>query len=118
MYEYKVVDVAKVVDGDTIDFDVDLGFYVIIRVRIRLRDIDTWEMWGSNAHELGVPARDFADQWLEESLGKGNLILRTSKLNPNVPVSDGGFGRWAGQLVNSDNETLSVALREARFEKR
>jgi len=117
MYTYRVVSVAKVVDGDTYDFDLDLGFYVTVRVRIRLEGVDTWEMWGKNAHELGVPARDFAKQWLEEGMKSGGLLVNTNKLNPTTPLSDGGFGRWAGRIANTEGSDLGEALIDAGFEK-
>ena len=42
MYEYKAR-LLRVVDGDTIDAMVDLGFYVWVKQRIRLYGVDTWE---------------------------------------------------------------------------
>lgn len=115
MYEYRIVDVAKVVDGDTFDLDLDLGFYAKMRVRVRLKGIDTWEMWGSNAHELGIPARDFAQNWLERVV---DPRVRTAKLRPGTPVGDGSFGRWAGEVFDEKTgERLADALREAGFEK-
>lgn len=118
MYTYKIVRVAKVVDGDTFDFDLDLGFYAIMRVRVRLLGIDTWEMWGRNAHELGVPARDAAAEWMRVRIESGTLRVRTSKLRPGTPVGDGSFGRWAGAVYDEQtDELLADHLRENGFEK-
>ena len=115
MYEYRIINIAKVVDGDTFDFDLDLGFYAHLRVRVRLHGIDTWEMWGKNAHELGVPARDFAANWFNDAV---DLRVRTAKLRPGTPVGDGSFGRWAGEVFDAHtDERLADALRQAGFEK-
>jgi endonuclease YncB( thermonuclease family) len=118
MYEYRVNNIAKSVDGDTFDFDVDLGFYNILRIRVRLRGVDTYEIYGRNAHELGVPARDFAEAWMIERVVSGDLGVRTFKLTPNTPVADGAFGRWLGDVFDiSTGALLSDALIEAGFEK-
>lgn len=116
MYEYRVANVAKVVDGDTFDFDLDLGFYAFLRVRVRLKDIDTYEIYGVNAHSLGSEARDFAEQWMYEAMEDGGLFIRTFKLTPDTPVADGAFGRWLGEVYNVDDELLAAALREAGYE--
>lgn len=118
MYEYVVRRVAKVIDGDTFDFDLDLGFYATLRVRVRLMDIDTWEVYGVNAHELGVPARDAAADWLEERVDLEVLGVRTFKLTPETPVADGSFGRWAGDVLDlRTGEALADFLRAGGFEK-
>lgn len=115
MYEYRVHQVAKVIDGDTFDFDLDVGFYSILRVRVRLHGIDTYEIYGKNTHELGIPARNFASEWMEQ---RRNLGVRTFKLNYDSPVADGAFGRWAADVFDIDTGAhLADALREAGFEK-
>ena len=50
MYEYKC-DITRVVDGDTVDVDIDLGFDIIFKSRIRLYGIDTPESRTSNKDE-------------------------------------------------------------------
>lgn len=118
MYEYRVTDVAKVVDGDTFDVDVDLGFYAVLRIRVRLRGIDTWEIYGANAHELGVPARNAAGAWMIVRIGEETLGIRTFKLRPGTPVADGSFGRWEADIYDLDTgEQLADYLRVKGFEK-
>lgn len=114
MYTYRVHHVARVIDGDTFDLDLDLGFHATLRVRIRLADIDTWELYGPNADERGGDARDFAAGWLA---GR-RLKVFTSKLNRDVPVGDAGFGRWGGLIIDAaTGEQLHTALRDAGMEK-
>ena len=50
MYEYKC-DITRVVDGDTVDAEIDLGFDIIFKSRIRLYGIDTPESRTSNKDE-------------------------------------------------------------------
>lgn len=119
MYEYKVIDVPRVVDGDTFDLDLDLGFYASLRVRIRLSGIDTYEIFGRNAHPLGLPARKAAKDWIADSLSRDALRVRTFPLNREVPIGDGSFGRWEGILYDADTlQVLADELRRQGFEKR
>lgn len=117
-YDYHVIGVPKVIDGDTYDLDVDLGFYVRMRIRVRLKDIDTFEVYGVNSHPKGIPARDHAMQWLWTHLDQGLLAVRTFKLNPTTPISDGAFGRWLGEVYETESGTLLAdSLRAAGFAK-
>lgn len=118
IYVSRVAAVVRVVDGDTFDLDLDLGFYTTLRVRVRLADIDTWEVYGRNAHPLGPEARDFAEAWLVRRWGEeGHLTVATYKLRPDTPVADAAFGRWLGQVFDRDGASLSDALRNAGYEK-
>ena len=60
MYEYHVKKVHKVVDGDTIDVDIDLGFNVSYFQRVRLAGIDTPESRTTDAYEktLGLESKE------------------------------------------------------------
>lgn len=118
VYTYHVLAVAKVVDGDTWDADLDLGFHAQMRVRLRLKDIDTYELYGTNAHPLGVPARDFVAAWLADAMANGGVTVRTFKLNEGTPISDGSFGRWLAEVHNAAGESLARAIRENGYEKR
>lgn len=118
MYRYRVSNIAKMVDGDTYDFDLDLGFYASLRIRVRLEGVDTYEMYGKNAHPLGPVARDYAERWMQERLIKGNLCVRTYKLTPGTPVPDGVFGRWLGSVYDeNDGELLSDYLLAENMDK-
>lgn len=118
MYEYKVLSIPRVIDGDTFDFDLDLGFYASLRVRIRLADIDTYEIYGKNAHPSGQVAKSVADQWMRTRLDDDSLYVRTMKGNPENPVPDGSFGRWMGVVYDSTTNTLLADYLKAQgFEK-
>ncbi len=91
MYEYKVK-ITRVVDGDTVDAEVDLGFDTFIKDRIRLMGLDTPESRTRNKKEkaLGLAAKAYLKELLREN--KGDIILRTSK------EGKGKFGRILGKF--------------------
>ena len=95
MYEYKVK-ITRVVDGDTVDAEVDLGFDTFIKDRIRLMGIDTPESRTRNKKEkaLGLAAKAYLKELLKKN--KGNIRLRTSK------EGKGKFGRILGNLWVND----------------
>lgn len=117
MYDFKVHSVSRVIDGDTFDLDVDCGFYIIIRIRVRLKGIDTPEIFGRNADlEKGHAARNAAAYWLHTNAS--NLRVRTHKPHWTVPIAGGGFGRWAGEVYESSGGVrLSDHLRHIGHEK-
>ena len=98
MYEYKVK-ITRVVDGDTVDAEVDLGFDTFIKDRIRLMGLDTPESRTRNKKEkaLGLAAKAYLKELLKEN--KGDIILRTSK------EGKGKFGRRLGTLLIYDGKT-------------
>ena len=101
MFEYKCK-LVRVVDGDTVDVDIDLGFGVCLRKqRIRLYGIDTPESRTSDPIEkvYGNAAKDFLVKWT----GAGELRIKTHK------DAKGKFGRILGELWTFDtniNQTL------------
>ena len=106
MYEYKV-NILKVVDGDTVDVDIDLGFGVWLRnERVRLAGIDTPETRTSDAIEkvFGQAAKDR----LSSLLGaEAILISRISKSGDNVK---GKFGRIIGNFKTENGEVIADIL--------
>ena len=93
MYEYKIKDVVKVVDGDTVDLNIDLGFNLTKKERVRLAGIDTPESRTRDLKEkeLGIEAKEF----LERRLSDGeNLKVKTEK--------DGKYGRMLGWIYISE----------------
>lgn len=98
-WDYSVY-VHKVVDGDTIDLEVDVGFYLTTRVRVRLIGIDTPER-GQAGWADGTA---FTSRWLAARFGK--LRARTYKTD--------SFGRWIADVYAGD-EHLSVALVEGGY---
>ena len=93
MYEYKCK-LVKVVDGDTIDVDIDLGFGVWLqKQRIRLYGIDTPESRTRDKVEkkYGLAAKQFLVDWVEKY---PYILVESSK--------KGKFGRILGRLYDPD----------------
>ena len=92
MYEYAIKQVVKVVDGDTIDIIIDLGFDLTKKERVRLAGIDTPESRTRDLEEkeLGLEAKDFLTRRLEDGMVSG-LKVKTEK--------DGKYGRMLGWII-------------------
>jgi len=109
MYEYRAR-LIRVVDGDTMDVDIDLGFGIHFQERIRLAGIDTPETYGvkkdSEEYQLGKQAALFVEDKLE---GK-EFIIRTEK------DSKGKYGRYIAIIivddVNLNDELVEQKLAE------
>ena len=94
MHTYKAK-INRVVDGDTVDFSVDLGFHVCINIRTRLLGIDTPE----RGHEDWRKATAMLTGLLNEQKDEdGYVVIKTKKT--------GKYGRW---LVSIDNVNESLA---------
>ena len=65
---------VNVIDGDTLDLDIDLGFHVTLRQRVRLRGIDTPELRGKDKHRA-VAARTEVTIWTDGVA----LLVRTER---------------------------------------
>lgn len=99
MYTYFVKSIDRIVDGDTIDISIDLGFDLTKKERVRLAGIDTPEKRTKNQKEkeMGYQATEFLEMHLMEAT---KLTVRTEK--------DGKFGRMLGWLYKTDEDTMSI----------
>ena len=102
MYEYNCK-VKRVVDGDTVDVVIDLGFDVAYSSRVRLYGIDTPESRTRDKDEKarGLISKDFLKSWLD----KGDVVIRTRK------DKKGKFGRVLGEMV-VDNININELMIE------
>jgi len=102
MYQYNIKKINKIVDGDTIDLDIDLGFSLTISHRVRLKGINAPETRTLNLEEKkkGIEAR----LWLEKELSKeGQWIIETTK--------EDKYGRILGTLyLIGDSVTLNEKM--------
>lgn len=101
MYEYRVKAVTNVVDGDTIDVVIDLGFDISFSSRVRLAGIDTPESRTKDLKEkaLGLQSKEYLKKRLESA---NNVVIRTEKVN-----SSEKYGRILAWIY-LDGETKSV----------
>ena len=111
-YNFRVTEIAKVLDGDTIDVIIDLGFDLYKKERVRVAGVDTPEKRTKDDEEkaLGYDAT----HWLEEKLdgaikGEDDLIIRTELVG-----GVGKYGRLLGWLYIGDAE---VSLNEQMIEE-
>ena len=111
-YNFRVTEVTKVVDGDTIDVVIDLGFDIYKHERVRIAGIDTPEKRTRDLEEkaLGIDATN----WLKEKLtstinGSDELSIRTELVG-----GVGKYGRLLGWLYIGDS---NVSLNEKMIEE-
>ena len=101
-YNFRVIKIDKVLDGDTIDVTIDLGFDLYKKERVRIAGVDTPEKRTRNLEEkaLGIDATNWLKKALEDVLaGDDELIVRT-ELHGGV----GKYGRLLGWLYVGDEE--------------
>lgn len=107
MYEYKAT-LTNIVDADTFDFSVDIGFSITINHRFRIKDFDAPETWRPKSEEeklLGQKATEFAKGLL---WGK-ELVLRSYKL--------GIYGRYECAITLPDGRDFATVMKENGFQK-
>jgi len=101
-YNFRVIEIDRVVDGDTIDVTIDLGFDLYKKERVRVAGVDTPEKRTRNLEEkeLGIDATEWLKAKLEGAVdGDDDLIIRT-ELDGGV----GKYGRLLGWLYIGDSE--------------
>jgi micrococcal nuclease len=115
-WEYRTA-VERVVDGDTLDLRIDLGFGVILtgdEARVRLKDLDTAEIFGvskgSDEYEAGQAHRQFVVDWVSEAGDREwPFLVRTVKDDER-----GKYGRWLAVISRrNDGAVLNEDLKEA-----
>jgi micrococcal nuclease len=101
MYEYHVKKVTNVVDGDTIDVEIDLGFDISFSSRVRLAGIDTPESRTTNKAEkvLGLEAKEYVKSKIKDAK---DIVIKTEKMD-----SSEKYGRILGWLF-LDGSKVSV----------
>ena len=102
MYEYFVKEVKNVVDGDTIDVIIDLGFDILFASRVRLAGIDTPESRTTDKAEkaLGIEAKEYLKKQFKDAK---SVVIRTEKMD-----SSEKYGRILGWVyVNGESESIN-----------
>ena len=100
-YNFRVVKIDKVVDGDTIDVTIDLGFDLYKKERVRIAGVDTPEKRTRDLEEkaLGLDATYWMKKQLEDTIaGDEELIIRTE-----LKGGTGKYGRLLGWLYVGEN---------------
>lgn len=107
-YTYKAI-VTNIVDGDTVDATLDLGFHVYTKMRFRLNGIDTPEM-NSKDEAIRALAKD-AKGFLTDNLLNKEVIIIQYKTDK--------YGRWLADILESSNSpTINEQLVQLGLAKR
>ena len=101
-YNFRVIEINRVVDGDTIDVTIDLGFDLYKKERVRVAGVDTPEKRTRDKEEkeLGIDATNWIKDRLEAAIaGEEDLVIRTELVG-----GVGKYGRLLGWLYIGDQE--------------
>tara|TARA_Y100000592_G_C5380922_1_gene273354 strand:+ start:337 stop:795 length:459 start_codon:yes stop_codon:yes gene_type:complete len=108
-YNFRVTEINRVVDGDTIDVTIDLGFELYKKERVRVAGIDTPEKRTRDLEEkaLGIDATNYLKKKLEDTIaGDEELIIRTE-----LKGGMGKYGRLLGWLyIGDDNISINEQM--------
>jgi micrococcal nuclease len=102
--------ILRVVDGDTIDVELDLGFNIKMKERVRLLGVDTPEVYGRYSTPEGAVATEFVTNWLVERANKYGSFSYVSR---KYDAKD-KYGRSLGLIIwTSGDGTVMEDLNEA-----
>ena len=108
-YNFRVIKINKVVDGDTIDVTIDLGFDLLKKERVRIAGVDTPEKRTRNLEEkaLGIDATEWLKTRLNDTIkGDDELLIRTELVG-----GVGKYGRLLGWLyIGESNVSLNEQM--------
>ena len=111
-YNFRVTEIVKVLDGDTIDVLIDLGFDLFKKERVRIAGVDTPEKITRDLEEkaLGIDATNWLKEKLDSTIaGDDELTIRTELVG-----GVGKYGRLLGWLYVGDSE---LSLNEKMIEE-
>ena len=111
-YNFRVVEINRVLDGDTIDVTIDLGFDLFKKERVRVAGVDTPEKRTRDLEEkaLGIDATNWLKEKLEGAVaGDDDLVIRTELVG-----GVGKYGRLLGWLYIGDAD---VSLNEQMIDE-
>lgn len=108
IWQYRA-DIERVVDGDTLDLTIDLGFGVILtgdEARVRLRNIDTAEIFGtskdSDEYAAGQRHKEFVENWVAHGADREwPFFVETKKDDER-----GKYGRWLATLKRRNDDAI------------
>lgn len=111
-WDFRLRRTRKIVDGDTFDLEVDLGFRQYGVYRFRLANIDTPEVWGvpkdEEEYQRGIEAITFVSNWFREKQELGTVWVRT--------YNEQTFNRWVASIHSDDGASLAEDLKDAGFD--
>ena len=101
MFEYKINNVNRIIDGDTLELVIDLGFGIHRVEKVRLNRVDTPETSSKNSEEkiLGIEAKIYVENWVQN---QKSIIIKT--------VKDDKYGRILADIYGTNGECLNDLL--------
>ena len=101
MFEYKINNVNRIIDGDTLELVIDLGFGIHRVEKVRLNRVDTPETSSKNSEEkiLGIEAKIYVENWVQN---QKSIIIKT--------VKDDKYGRILADIYWTNGECLNDLL--------
>ena len=110
MYTYKIKGIIKIIDGDTIDVLIDLGFEIYVQKRVRLYGINTPEVRTRDLDEKekGIAAKTRLEE-LCETNGDDYLVLKSYGV--------GKYGRVLGEIIKNEDVINNILLAEGHAKK-
>jgi micrococcal nuclease len=101
MFEYKVNNVNRIIDGDTLELVIDLGFGIYRVEKVRLNRVDTPETSSKNSEEkiLGIEAKTYVENWVQN---QKSIKIKTFK--------DDKYGRILADIYGTNGECLNDLL--------
>lgn len=109
MYQYKAK-VIKVVDGDTLDLLIDLGFHIFTQIRIRVLNVDTYETKGE-FKDYGLRIKQATKELLE---GK-EVIIESFKSDSKLKTDK--YGRWLCNVYYNNEKSLKEWIDNHNYNK-
>lgn len=101
--------VERVVDGDTLDVKIDLGFKTYKDVRVRLAEVDTAEIYGvpkeSDEYKQGMIHKEFVEDWLPQN-DDWPIVVETEGDDDT-----GKYGRYLARIYRAEDEELNDAIK-------
>ncbi len=109
MYTYNAT-ILRVIDGDTVDASIDLGFNISHKIRIRLLGIDTPETRTRDLEEKerGLQAKYRLVELLDSVENKCLVQTRSNK---------GKYGRWLGTLIIKDENNFDLNINQTLIDE-
>ena len=110
LYTYRAV-VTRVIDGDTLDLNVDLGMHIFHKIRVRLAGIDTPETYGVKKTSEEYKAGKLATERVKELVLNKAVIIRTTK------DSKGKYGRYIADIMFDDDTGTTHSLSQVLLQE-
>ena len=111
MYEYKIKEVVKVVDGDTVDLNIDLGFNLTKKERVRLAGIDAPEVAGHEHDPMAEWRINQSQPYGEEATEVlRDLVAEQDDLSLIIDPTQTTYGRYVGTLAGDEGSNINLEL--------